>query len=998
MRAGTLVVDIAANVARLQKDMQDAKGVVASAMGDISRSVNVAKTALGALGVGLSAGALVAMTANIVKATAALDDMAETTGATVEELSKLQAVARVGGKDFAAVEDGLVKLTKGLRGTEEETKGARNALEQLGIQAKTATGQLRDPGEIMREVAGKLAQFEDGAGKTAIALDLFGKSGAKLLPFLKDLAEEGNVNARVTAEQAAQAEKLEKAIARLQMAGEDARRAFVLAWIDYMVDLAEKMNLAAKAGGNLATALLLVAGGRRDVGEINADIAAIEGKSGVRKWAENAGTMGYAGMADSARLALLYRQRDYQLALLGRNAQGLEDDLSGTFRGPAAKGRLNYRSVSGAGGGAGGGAKGKSLEDLLNESAGVSKDFYKDLQTLHAGFAAGTITLEQYKEAVGKLIEKQSFAKDLTRQHAEEIKKRTKASEEDFEAEQKRGAQMIQFVSTTSQEISQLEFEVSLIGKSTAEREKAIAARKIENDLKAASRGLSDEEAESLKREAAAAKDRLGVLIDTKVAREKADEAAKGAAKAWEDEVKRSSDVIERSLTDALMRGFEGGKGWAQSFKDALVNMFKSLVLRPIIQPIAQSAAGGVLGLFGVSAQGATGGIGPYINGGGIGGGGGGIFGGGGLGGFDLSSLGNTLLGTGGAFNYGINSALGFTGAAGWGLAEEAAALGIGGLGTAGSAFSGLSFAGPLLAGGLQILQGNVAGGIGSTLGGIAGSYFGPVGTAVGSFLGGKIGGALFGKKKKKKKHANMYLSQDESGRYYIWGDDVPGPSARSDFAYLEDSLNDPLQYDPAILSSIVGQPFRGERGEQADTLLPKFLQSLEPARQAAQVNVATWQSKLAATGGGALASGLAGYVGSMSVSEYLSPEQRLAGARSLYENALDLAGTGDATAAGALPGLAQGLLGAGRTYYASGPQFQGLFEQVNSDLARVLDQQGAAQEAVLAEMPAALREANQDTVTQLRALREDLKEGLERLNSGLRQLGGSESFGGAPA
>jgi hypothetical protein len=41
----------------------------------------------------------------------------------------------------------------------------------------------------MNDVALKLAEFEDGAGKTAIAMELFGKSGATMLPFLKDLAE-----------------------------------------------------------------------------------------------------------------------------------------------------------------------------------------------------------------------------------------------------------------------------------------------------------------------------------------------------------------------------------------------------------------------------------------------------------------------------------------------------------------------------------------------------------------------------------------------------------------------------------------------------------------------------------------------------------------------------------------------------------------------------------------------------------------------------------------
>jgi hypothetical protein len=77
--------------------------------------------------------------------------------------------------------------------------------------------------------------------------------------------------------------------------------------------------------------------------------------------------------------------------------------------------------------------------------------------------------------------------------------------------------------------------------------------------------------------------------------------AAKEANKEL-DKTTDSINEIEKSLTDALMRGFESGKGFGQNFKDALVNMFKTMVLNPIIQPIAQAASSSVLGSLGMSA------------------------------------------------------------------------------------------------------------------------------------------------------------------------------------------------------------------------------------------------------------------------------------------------------------------------------------------------------------------------------------------------------------
>lgn len=81
----------------------------------------------------------------------------------------------------------------------------------------------------------------------------------------------------------------------------------------------------------------------------------------------------------------------------------------------------------------------------------------------------------------------------------------------------------------------------------------------------------------------------------------------KGNAKATEDEAlnaalkeqqklvdawDKTNDKIASGLTDALFRGFESGKDFAEIFRNELVQMFKTLVLRPIIQPIMGDITG----------------------------------------------------------------------------------------------------------------------------------------------------------------------------------------------------------------------------------------------------------------------------------------------------------------------------------------------------------------------------------------------------------------------
>jgi len=73
----------------------------------------------------------------------------------------------------------------------------------------------------------------------------------------------------------------------------------------------------------------------------------------------------------------------------------------------------------------------------------------------------------------------------------------------------------------------------------------------------------------------------------------------------------RANEDIGRSLTDALLRGFESGQGYAENFAKTLRDLFGTMVLKPIIQPIVQGAAGlvtGALGsLFSGSAAASTG-------------------------------------------------------------------------------------------------------------------------------------------------------------------------------------------------------------------------------------------------------------------------------------------------------------------------------------------------------------------------------------------------------
>lgn len=119
------------------------------------------------------------------------------------------------------------------------------------------------------------------------------------------------------------------------------------------------------------------------------------------------------------------------------------------------------------------------------------------------------------------------------------------------------------------------------------------------------------DEAKAL-RDLAAAKRATGAK---QASQDAADEAGKEAERATQ-EWARSAAEIERSITDALMRGFESGKGFAENLRDTVVNMFKTMVLRPLVQMGVQGGLN-LLGLGGPAAGGGGGGgaLGALANG-----------------------------------------------------------------------------------------------------------------------------------------------------------------------------------------------------------------------------------------------------------------------------------------------------------------------------------------------------------------------------------------------
>ena len=190
-----------------------------------------------------------------------LDDMAQKTGASVESLSKIQKADAVFGNGMDGVSTALNKLAKGMATVDDESNKTQKALGALGLSSKDASGKLRDPVEVLVDVAKKLQGYSDGAAKVALITELVGKSGDDMLPFLNDLAENYDKVGSVSADAASAGAAFQDQMGWMKLR---LKELFTTVTIDALPALSD-----------LAGAFLDVYNGQKDLG-----------KPDTKKWAD----------------------------------------------------------------------------------------------------------------------------------------------------------------------------------------------------------------------------------------------------------------------------------------------------------------------------------------------------------------------------------------------------------------------------------------------------------------------------------------------------------------------------------------------------------------------------------------------------------------------------------------------------------------------------------------------------------------------------------------
>ncbi len=263
-------------------------------------------------------------------------------------------------------------------------------------------------------------------------------------------------------------------------------------------------------------------------------------------------------------------------------------------------------------------------------ASGVDANFQKHLSALKAGFDEGLMSQERYVSDVAALIQKEGGIRkgaapglsDAAKANAAFVKADIDGARIMMDLREKaQGEAMKQAAeSLAAAEKTWAAYQKAEESTATRAMESAIAAEtELANYglLKSAVQELELVRLESARNAALSnqedvtgiekrieAQKRLIAATRGLEGRTASDEAAKLTTKSAADaaaEWKKTSDSINSTLTDALMRGFESGKGFARNLRDTIVNMFKTLVLRPIISAVMSPISAAITGGLGLS-------------------------------------------------------------------------------------------------------------------------------------------------------------------------------------------------------------------------------------------------------------------------------------------------------------------------------------------------------------------------------------------------------------
>lgn len=220
-RTGAFVTDLDRAAKQAERALKKMEAESRKALKDFGKIIAGAATA--------ATVAFAAMVKASINNADQLGKLSQKVGITVEDLSRLAYAAQLSDVELDGLKQGLIKLGDAAIQAQTGTGEATQAFKALGISVKDAEGNIKSNHDLLLEVSDAFSKYEDGAAKSAIAIDIFGKAtGPDLIPLLnggsKAIKETGDELERfsglVTKEVSNAANEFNDNLTKIKTAGE----------------------------------------------------------------------------------------------------------------------------------------------------------------------------------------------------------------------------------------------------------------------------------------------------------------------------------------------------------------------------------------------------------------------------------------------------------------------------------------------------------------------------------------------------------------------------------------------------------------------------------------------------------------------------------------------------------------------------------------------------------------------------------------------------------
>ncbi len=170
----------AGSIKRLGNSMQGVAGRVKNlrlAMGGLNKT-------FATFGLIISGGAFVGLVKGAIDSADAFGKMSDQTGIAANTLQAYVNAGKLAGISQETIDKGLRRLAQSMREADQGVATYKDSFDALGISLRTVDGLFKTNQQVLGEIADRFANMENGATKAAIAMEIFGRSGASLINLL----------------------------------------------------------------------------------------------------------------------------------------------------------------------------------------------------------------------------------------------------------------------------------------------------------------------------------------------------------------------------------------------------------------------------------------------------------------------------------------------------------------------------------------------------------------------------------------------------------------------------------------------------------------------------------------------------------------------------------------------------------------------------------------------------------------------------------------------